>query len=135
MPRPLKFQPGDVVTDIGNKPDQLAVVVDYRQDDKGRGEYRVIRLTNAVNGHLYGPAHWVKSYRLHPTGSTYKRAVSVYRNNAAIGTAADRGCRCNCCIHTAIPASVVKADGTFYDDDDEEGRDVDIQLRQTGATS
>lgn len=113
MPRPLKFQPGEVAEDYGSATPRWVVVVDYRQDSRGRGEYRVIRLSNPTNGYLHGPAFWVKSYRLHPTDWTYKRAVSVYRNNQAIGDGSDRGCRCYCCIHVATPASDVEKDGTF----------------------
>jgi hypothetical protein len=112
----MKFKMGDVATyDFDGS--AYRVIVDYRNDPGGRGEYRVVRLTNPVNGHMYGPPHWVKSYLLKPGEFTYKRGVSVYRNNTAIGTTAERGCRCQCCIHTALPASVVNVDGTFVGDD------------------
>ena len=114
MPRPMKFEPGDVAhVDDGG----WVVVVDYKQDTKGRGEYRVIRLSNPLNGYLHGPPHYIKSYKLSQTAFVYKRAVSNYRNNEAIGTTAERGCRCQCCIHTALPPSMVKADGTYVGDD------------------
>lgn len=113
MPRPRKFQYGDVVLDNYLYEDDLAVVVDYRQDRQGRGFYRIIRLTHLPGGTLYGRPAWRESRWLTNADASYTRARSVYLANKRIGTAADRGCSCNCCPHTAIPLSDVLGDGSF----------------------
>ena len=117
--RKPKFQPGDVAA-YPDGTTQHVAIVDWRSDSKGRGEYRIIRVTHPRNGHLYGDTTWVKSYLLHPMPFTFKRAVAVYRANEKLGTAGERGCRCNCCPHTAIPLSDIRADGTYKWETDNE---------------
>jgi len=116
MSRRKKFQPGDVVEvswRADTAPARYAVVVGYRQDAKGRGEYRLVRVNRAVAGQTYGHTFWLKSYELTATGNRYKRAVQTVRLNDLLGKSRERGCSCQCCVHTAIAHSEVKNDGTF----------------------
>jgi len=117
MGRKRKFTTGDVVW-WGRK-HSSAVVVDYRQDYKGRGEYRVVRLLAASGGKAYGPAIWVQSHFLSNNTSPRNRrdsARTIWRANQRIGDK-DRGCTCNCCPHIAMTRSEINHDGTFTSDE------------------
>lgn len=129
MPRRKKFQPGDVVA-YTRYPDPIfyAVVVGYRQDAKGRGEYRLVRVNRAVAGQLYGHTFWLKSYELFATESRYQRAVSVVRANDRLGKSLERGCSCQCCVHTATPLSQIRSDGTFQWEADLEKAEADATM-------
>lgn len=110
MGRRKKFRIGEVVTYRGRP----AVVVDYRQDAKGRGFYRVVRLVSLPSGRGYGPAVWRESYRLSERkdwSDGRPTAVKQYRANQKLG--AERGCSCECCAHVAIPVGVIRNDGTL----------------------
>jgi len=126
MGRKKKARLGDVV-DYGPG---FAVVVGYRQDTRGRGEYRLVRVNRAVAGQTYGHTFWMKSYLIAPTGSRYARAVQTVRLNDLLGKSRERGCSCQCCVHTAIARSQVKGDGTFAweADLDSEGGGATIDL-------
>ncbi len=113
MGRKRKYQFGDVATYAPEG--SSVVVVDWRLDDSGHSQYRVIRKFGRGRGQLYGQAVWVETWLLQPTGERYKRAVSVYKKNGAIP---GRGCSCNCCVHVAERLGEVRLDGTFADDDD-----------------
>jgi hypothetical protein len=108
MGRPRKYRLGDVVSYEG----EPAVVVDYRQDGRKRGSYRLIRLISLPAGRPYGPAVWVQSYKVDNNDWPDRRwtAVQNFRANSRLG---DRGCTCQCCPHLAIPPSAVRSDGTL----------------------
>lgn len=115
MGRKFKFKIGEVVR--YNDTDH-AVVVDYRQDTRGRGEYRIVRLS-APHGKQYGAAPWRKSYVLYKSEVTHIRlgVVSTYRANLRLGGLEERGCLSQCCVHVAIPVSQVNKDGSLGSDD------------------
>ena len=114
MGRRRKFHIDEVVARAGFMagPSQHAVVIDYRV--KGaQSEYRIVRLDYA-SGPAWGRPIWVGAELLdHLQGRTYWRATKrpkirrVVRANEKLGTSQQRGCRCECCPHTAIPRSVV----------------------------
>jgi len=114
MGRKRKFTIGEIVTWQG----KAACVVAYRQDAKGRGEYRVNRLIAVSGARAYGPAVWVASNFLssHPWPHCRPNVVTTYRANQRLGK--DRDCSCNCCPHVRIPPSVVRSDGTLVGDED-----------------
>ena len=110
MGRRRKFKYGEMAIDKGG---QLWAIVDYYQDNQGRGRYRGIRVTNQYNGKLYGDSAWLEVYDLRRTIWKYKRARKVYRGNEKLP---GRGCVCNCCIHVSIPAGDLTPEGEFkYD--------------------
>ena len=88
------------------------VVIAYRV--KGaQSEYRVVRL-DYQTGPAWGRPIWVAAEHLdHLPGRTYWRYTKrpkirrVVRANEKLGDSTQRGCRCQCCPHTAIPRSVV----------------------------
>lgn len=129
MPRPRKCWPGDVVIyHQDNTESGYAVVVGYRQDGRGRGDYRLVRVTRPLAGQTYGHTFWLKSYRVDPVGTRYTRAVSVVRANDRLGPSKDRGCSCQCCAHTAISLSMVRADGSLaWEHDDATIEETDEQ--------
>lgn len=110
MGRKRKFGIAEVVTSRGRP----AVVVDYRQDTRGRGQYRIVRLTSLPSGRGYGPAIWQDSHLLlpYPWDDARPTAVKMYRANERLGDA-DRGCACQCCAHVAIPPGMIRSDGTL----------------------
>ena len=112
MGRHRKFTIGEVVTWQG----QAVVVVDYRQDTRGRGEYRVNRLVAVSGGRAYGPAVWVTSDKLttHPWPHARPNVATTYRANSKLGP--ERECGCNCCPHVRIPPSMIQSDGTLIGD-------------------
>ena len=61
MGRRRKFKYGEMAIDKGG---QLWAIVDYYQDNQGRGRYRGIRVTNQYNGKLYGDSAWLEVYDL-----------------------------------------------------------------------
>jgi len=95
-----------------------AVVVRYQYNatiGRGRGQYVLLRRYGA--NRLYGETLTRDPHVLmaDPERGPNIRASSIVRNNAAI---LERGCSCNCCIHTAMSASDVRQDGTFVWDDE-----------------
>ena len=119
MGRIRKFQIGDVaywhklVEGVKGIPAMyyFAVIVDYRQDGAGRGKYRVVRTLHPVAGATFGEPAWVQPERLTPLDVPNRQtAVKVYRANERLE---ERGCRCSCCAHEAIPKGQIKQDGTF----------------------
>lgn len=89
-----------------------AVVTDYRV--KGaQSQYQVVRLDYAT-GPSWGRPIWVNAEKLrrlsesHPLNPLLRPNVRrVVAANERLGSSTDRGCRCQCCPHTAIPRSVV----------------------------
>ena len=117
MSRKRKFQAGDICIVSGEEMPQYAVIVDYRQDGTGRGEYRVQRVLHPLNGGAVGPAVWRGPHFLLKVADLPTRAanVRIYNANQKLE---DRGCSCNCCPHEAIPRSMIRKDGTFRWDDE-----------------
>ncbi len=113
--RPRKFHKKDVVwqKDV----ESYGVVVDWKSDVSGHGYYRVVNIHRLNGGRMYGPPVWRQSWNLEGTGQKYKRGPVTYRKNQAL---ADRGCSCNCCIHTAIPSGQMREDGTWWEDAEED---------------
>ena len=119
MPRPRKFKMGEVAK-WGRQP---VVIVDWRSDDAGRGEYRIVR-TLGLTGKAFGPARWLDSNQIDRYRATDKRpwymrptVLRTVRANIRLGDDhEDRGCTCNCCPHVAIPAGVIRQDGTIEGD-------------------
>jgi len=100
MGRRRKFRLADIVWDGG----RLSVVVDYRV----RGsvsEYRVVPISGKRR--RYGRASWRRAMDLHASGERSNTAsLLTYRANQHLDDALDdRGCDCECCIHTAQPRS------------------------------
>ena len=91
---------------------RFGVVIDYRV--KGaQSQYRIVRL-DYPTGPAWGRPIWLNAEALyHLSGRTYWRATKrpkirrVVGANEKLGSSTDRGCRCQCCPHTAIPRSVV----------------------------
>ncbi len=109
--RKPKFVPGEIVRI--KEDGTMAVVVDYRQDKRQRGEYRVVRLIYRSQP-IYpaGRAVWYKANLLDRTEDRAKADIvrSRYNANERIG---ERGCSCQCCIHEAYKPSDVRPDGTY----------------------
>ena len=112
MGRRKKFWIDEVVEWQMTWPDQYAVVIDYRV--KGaQSQYQVMRLDYAT-GPAWGRPVWVNAEELlHLPGRSYWNPTlrpnvrRVVRANEKLGDSTQRGCRCECCPHTAIPRSVV----------------------------
>ena len=89
-----------------------AVVIDYRV--KGaQSQYRVVRLDYST-GPPWGRPIWINAEGLdHKNNRHYWNPTKrpnvrrVVRANEKLGDSTQRGCRCQCCPHTAIPRSVV----------------------------
>src|SRR3972149_1315983 len=107
MGRKCRFSVGQVVRYRGLP----CVVVDYRQDRKGRGTYRLVRLTHLPAGRGFGSAVWVPSEKIgdHPPVDNRHTAVSVVKANDKLEP--DRGCACQCCAHVSIPLGVILSSG------------------------
>ena len=134
MGRPRKFKDGDIAwyERVGYRPEgepityrQYGVVVGYNRNEQFPtfpGHYKIVRLTSdSWKGTTFGGTIWLQSNKLHRAAVKYRRPVVVrrYRNNQKIP---DRGCYCNCCVHTAIPAGMVNNDGSFkWDEEGEKG--------------
>lgn len=148
MGRRKKFKPGDVAwfekeaeivggSEMGDTAyvKQYCVIVDYyRTEGQGKAGYYIVVPTTGpdIQMNVTGPATWVKSWQLHPTPDSYrmKTILSRYRNNQTIP---DRGCSCNCCIHTSVPPSMVDDKGQYRWDFDE--GDTDGQISDDGDSS
>ena len=115
MGRHKRFTIGQVVIHNGIP----CVVVDYRQDRRKRGSYRLVRLLFLPAGRGYGPAAWIDSQHIQASNWPERRwtAVRIARANARLG---DRGCQCECCCHIQIPLDQVLSDGTFTWEKEEE---------------
>jgi hypothetical protein len=112
MGRLHKFKTAEVVT----FEDRPAVVVDYRQSGRGQGQYRVVRLHGWPAGQGYGPAVWINSDHLDHFGDGRFRRFATVRKYRANAKLVERGCRCECCVHEAIPPAAVLGDGTRKDE-------------------
>ncbi len=101
MGRPKKFELGDIVEYIGSlQANGVFVVVGYESIDDTR-RYRVIPLDFRMRRR--GDAVWKWSWILRATGQRSGTAsVKTYRANEAL---IERGCSCQCCIHTAFGSS------------------------------
>ena len=125
--RMLKFQPGELAI---HKDHGLVVIVAYRYYEPAqRGQYRSIRLLSLYPFKRVGPATWAETWNLTklsedsvpPVQPLSWKSVRVYETNKRLGeTAAERGCSCQCCIHTAVSVSSVRADGSFTWEGDED---------------
>ena len=95
--------------DIAQYNNNLYIVVDHRMRGT-KSEYRLVPYSRGQK--RTGHAIWVQSYRMLNTGakSNTKAAVSTYRANRGLDESLPdgRGCRCECCVHEAIPR-------TFFD--------------------
>ena len=109
MGRRRKFRIDEVIRPT---PNSYAVVIDYRV--KGaQSEYRIVRL-DYQTGPAWGRPVWRAAEQLeHLPDWVWWSVVSrpnirrVVVANEKIGSSFDRGCRCQCCPHTAVPRSVV----------------------------
>lgn len=119
MGRKRKFEEGSVVfgyKDIAGV-DELTsmpffgVVIDYKLDIRGRGEYGVVRVLHPVNGAPYGELFYMVPHHLVPT--VYPNRSTVARRYRANQRLIERECECNCCAHEAIPVSMITKKGTF----------------------
>lgn len=119
MSRTRKFEIGDVavwtksIEGICGTPAvrYFAIIVEYKQDGRGKGRYRVIRTLHPVSGATFGEPAWVNTYNLTPMDVPNRQtAVSIYKANQKL---VERGCSCNCCAHEAIPKGQIRKDGTF----------------------
>lgn len=123
MGRRKKFSKGDVVwwAPEGISSKQFGVVVDYyRSPGPGEaGTYVVIPTTSQWHqARVYGGTQKIRSNLLQPANVDHKMhtIVSRYHNNKALGQR-DRGCYCQCCIHIAIPPSMVTHDGELKEEE------------------
>lgn len=111
MGRPRKFVEGQKVIYLVEMQANLAVVVDYKQDDSGHSMYRIQRIADSKP---WGPPVWKETWELTLLDRTTNlRQVGIYRKNKAIP---DRGCICGCCVHVSKELSEVRIDGTFFGD-------------------
>src|SRR5210317_759079 len=96
MANRYKFKPGDIALD----PDgEKVIVVDHRLVSPTQSQYRVVRRDPMKR--RVGAAKWYQSYLLKKTGEhSWVGAVRTYRANEAMGE--ERGCFCQCCIHTSM---------------------------------
>lgn len=98
--RKHKFKNGDIVTDNA---DQHYVVVDWRTIGYA-SQYRVIPLNRTYRVDI-PLAKWLHTDKLHKTGLRARGKVRPYRANQWLEKEYGRGCRCECCIHTALDGS------------------------------
>lgn len=93
---------------------ERGVVVRYEyHPEKGKGRGRYVMLRRYGANRLYGETVTRDSYVVIPDQDSIgpnKSGATIVRNNAVI---LDRGCSCNCCIHTAMRPSDVRQDGSF----------------------
>ena len=109
MGRKRRFTEGQVVTYA----DQPCVVVGYRQDRKGRGSYRLVRVLHLPAGRAFGPSVWVASEKIVDNPHPDRRSVTVRAVKANDRLGPDRGCTCQCCPHVSIPLSAILGGGEF----------------------
>lgn len=111
--RKHKLRPGDGcywITDDGSY--QYGFVTDWAVKGK-RGHYQVVRMTGGhVGATPYGRPKWIISYKLTPTGRWWRGLLYQFRANLKL---AERGCSCNCCVHEAIPRSLLDKEGRIRD--------------------
>lgn len=121
--RPLKFKPGEIAH--WKKKDTYVVVVDHMTSGKAaRGLYRCVRLIQRYPHQRYGHALWVGSEALFKVEGM-PAANMTRRVWAANQRLVDRGCPCNCCVHTKLTFSDVGKDGTLRwekEDEEQEGK-------------
>jgi len=115
--RKPKFFPGEIVRikDDG----VMAVVVDYRQDVRKRGQYRVVRLIYRSQPiYAAGRAVWYKANLLARTNERDHADIvrHTYNANERIP---DRGCTCQCCPHIKIKISDIGDQGQLAWEDEE----------------
>ena len=124
--RKRKFEFGDIA--YSEKYGWVVIVDHIKFFNSKEYYYKVIRVLHRFNGSPYGRAVWVKNYRLRkPTeeeakyNTTRMSVRTIYRGNQKLDAVeGGRGCKCNCCVHTAIKPSMVLGDGTYKGDDDGE---------------
>jgi hypothetical protein len=102
MGRNRKFELGEIVRRVGpvasRSTHQRYVVVGYEPDER---RYRVIPLD--YKNRRRGDAAWMQSWWLMTTNqSSGTASIKTYRANEALP---ERGCSCQCCIHTAYSLS------------------------------
>ena len=109
MSNQRKFQKGDGA--LWTKPlegvvgipsmDYFCIIVDYMQDGTGRGMYRVVRTIHPNSGATFGEPVWVGPHYLMPLDVPNRPlAVRTYNANNKL---VERGCKCMCCVHEALP--------------------------------
>jgi hypothetical protein len=109
--RPRKFKNRDIVKDDNGN---LYVVVGRRLRGVAKAEYRCIPVNKRYE--RFGGAQWIESNLIHPTGVKSNTAsIVTYKANELLNDESepDRGCRCQCCIHVALPASAFTQYGTM----------------------
>lgn len=111
--RPRKFKNGDLAYHerLG-----YCVIVDWIRQPTTT-YYRVVRVLHPFNGAPYGEAVWIKGYTLRVPrldgvshGTARRNIAGIYAANQRLE---ERGCRCNCCVHEAIPKGQIRKDGSF----------------------
>lgn len=121
---PRKFEIGDAVVWPSHSGglDRGVVVAYIYEPHIGRGRGKYVMLRRYGHQRLYGETATRLSQEVQPDvgAPPNRKAVSIVRNNSVI---VDRGCSCNCCIHTAMRASDVNDDGTFAWEKGEEDED------------
>jgi len=121
MGRRRKFHIDEVVVRYGFQMSKYAVVIDYRV--KGaQSQYRIVRL-DYETGPSWGRPIWVHAEHLtHLPGRNWFNPTKrpnirrVVKANEKIGNSTERGCRCECCPHTAVPRAVVAQEARDNDD-------------------
>lgn len=100
--RPRKFKLGVIVRDEDN---QLYVIVDHQLRGT-KSEYRCLPVNNRFE--RFGGAVWIPSNEIWPIGKrSAKGSLVTYRANEVLEDEGDgRGCRCQCCVHVAMPRNV-----------------------------
>jgi len=114
--RPPKFKLGTIVTDTDNN---LYVIVDH-QVRGTKSQYRCIPTNNRFE--RFGGAAWIESNKIEAIGKrSAKGSLVTYRANEMLEREGDgRGCRCQCCVHEAMPRNVFnKFTGELKDWEDE----------------
>lgn len=118
--RKPKFKQGAIVTSVLH-PGKMFVTVD-RRTRLAKAEYRCIPVSG--NRNRYGRAIWIQSHNLTGTGErSGTGSILTYRANENLDAELEgRGCKCQCCIHVAMPKSgfVVPTGRMKFDDSGQE---------------
>ena len=108
MPNRYKFTLGDIVTDPDGK-EYIAV------------DRRMIQETSAYlciprdkMGRRIGVPTWKLTYLLDKTGMhSTTGSLRTFRANKKLEEEVGRGCRCECCVHVAMPLEAFTNKGRF----------------------
>jgi len=117
MPNRYKFRLGDIVTDEHG--DEFIVVDRVMHIETSK----YLAIPRDRMGRRIGVATWKMTYKLDKTGMhSNTGSVRTYRANKALEAQGGRGCKCQCCIHTALDTKDFTNLGSFrFEEGEDDG--------------